>query len=251
MGSACSILQTQKDPDGKMRVLAHGIGKIRINDIQMDDDAPIASVEEINETWETSDELEALMRRVSELSQTVIRHAPMIPDEMQAVVVSMQDPHRLAYMAVTMTRTPAKEQQQILETESATEKLRMALKSLTHEAQVIELGGEIQETIKQQMDKSQREYMLRQQLKAIQQELGESDPHAADTTELRERFEKLNLPEHVIPVVEKALSRLDRISPTSPEYPLARDYLDWLFDYPWNKRSEDTLDLDEAQRILR
>ncbi len=250
MGTACVVIRLGHEEDGSMRILAHGFNKIRVLEIAEEDEAFVARVEVVDEPWEMTDEIQALMRRVVEMCQNIIRQMPMIPDEMQSVAASIENPHRLAYLGVALTRMAAEEQQQLLELESANEKLRKALSALSHEADLIELGSKIQESVTEEMSKAQREHVLRQQLKAIQRELGEADSHSADTTELRERSEKADLPEEVRNVVDKELGRLDRISPASPEYPLVRDYLDWLLDYPWNVRTEDKIDLDEAQRIL-
>jgi len=250
IGTACIVIRLGHEEDGSMRILAHGFSKIRVHEITEEEDTPVARVETIEETWESTDEIQATMRRVVELCQNIIREMPMIPDEMQSVVASIEDPHRLAYLGSALTRMSPDEQQELFEMDAADEKLRKALSALSREIDLIELGSKIQDSVKEEMSKTQREHILRQQLKAIQRELGEADAHSADTTELRERAEKAELPEQVRGVVEKELGRLDRISPASPEYPLVRDYLDWLLDYPWVARTEDALDLDRAQRIL-
>ncbi|MFH1744169.1 MAG: endopeptidase La [bacterium] len=250
IGTMCAVFRLKHEEDGSMKIIAHGFNKIRVTEFTEEQDVLIVRVETLEETWESTDEIQALMRSVSELCQTIVRRMPMIPDEMRAAVASVEDPHRLAYMACTLTHMEPGDLQSLLEMESADDKLRKVLSALTHEMDLIELGSKIQQSVQQEMDKTQREHFLRQQLKAIHRELGEADPHSADTSELRERVEKTELPEHVRPVVARELGRLDRISPASPEYPLVRDYADWLLDYPWSVRTEDKSDLNEAQRVL-
>src|SRR5262249_42900776 len=147
-------------------------------------------------------------------------------------------------------RISTEEKQQLLEQVDVTERLRMLSRILARELEVVQLGTQIQSQVQSEMEKGQREYLLREQLKAIQDELGEGDEQQAEVNELRKRIEDANLPEHALKAAERELSRLERLPPAAAEYGVIRTYLDWLLDLPWNEETEDNLDVDNARKVL-
>ena len=196
-------------------------------------------------------EVEALTRNVQGQFARIIGLAPYLPEELQLAAANVDDPSALAHLVASTMRTiPTEERQLILETVDVEQRLRQISAILNRELEVFELGSKIQSQVQSEMEKGQREYFLRQQLKAIQAELGEGDPEQAEVNELRERLEALTLPEDAQKAADRELSRLERLPQAAAEYGVIRTYLEWIITLPWEAFTEDNLDLENARKVL-
>jgi len=249
-GSAVFIHRMLKFPDGSMRLMVQGMAKLRLKAIQEREPFLKGEVEVVEESEEKDERVEALMRAVVGLYQRMISLTPYIPDELQAAAMSIEEPIRLVYFIATMVRMKPEERQEILEIEGAEEKLKRISAILQREIGLLELGAKIQSQVQEELSKSQREYFLREQLKAIKRELGEEDEVQIEIKEFREKISAANLPEYVRKEAERELSRLEKLPPASAEYGVIRTYLEWLVELPWTKTTEDNLDLERAKRVL-
>ncbi|MBV8598065.1 MAG: endopeptidase La, partial [Actinobacteria bacterium] len=181
----------------------------------------------------------------------IIGLAPYLPEELQLAATNIDDPSALAHLVASTLRTiPTTERQEILDNADVEQRLRQVSAILSREVEVFELGSKIQSQVQSEMEKGQREYFLRQQLKAIQEELGEGDPEQAEIKELRERLDKLTLPEEPKKAAERELSRLERLPSAAAEYGVIRSYLEWILTLPWDTFTDDNLDLDNARKVL-
>src|SRR5581483_4332195 len=176
--------------------------------------------------------------------------APYLPEELQLAVANVHDPGALCNLIASTLRLKTEEKQRLLELADVGERLREVSRILSRELEVFELGTKIQSQVQSELEKGQREFFLRQQLKAIQQELGEADPEQAEVNELRERLAGLDLPEEVRKAADRELARLERLPAAAAEYGVIRTYLDWIATLPWNVTTPDNLDLDRARRVL-
>ena len=184
---------------------------------------------------ELSSELEALTRHIQTTFSTIIEGVPYLPEELQIAVANVDDPEALGHMIAGSLRIKVEEKQALLEEANVTKRLRRLSEILARELEVMELGSKIQSEVQSEMDKTQREYFLREQLKAIQRELGEEDETQAEINELREQIEEAGLPEDVRKQAERELSRLEKLPPAAAEHGVIRTYLEWILDLPWNK----------------
>jgi len=250
VGSAVLIHRMLKFPDGSMRMLAQGATKVVIEKITQDDPFPKAQVRVVEEREEKDERVEALMRAVLGQYQKMISLVPYIPDELQAAAMNIEEPIRLVYFIATMVKMKPEEKQEILELDSAEDKLKKVSAILQREMELLELGTKIQSEVQDKMTKTQREYFLREQLKAIKKELGEEDELQVEIKEFREKMEAANLPDYVMKEAERELSRLEKVPPASAEYGVIRTYLEWLIELPWNRETNDNMDLDRAKKIL-
>jgi len=250
VGSSILIHRMLKSPDGSMRMLAQGLKKIVIAQITQDQPFPKARVEVLHEHEGKNERVEALMRSVLGQYQKMVSLVPYIPDELQAAAMNIEDPIRLAYFICTMIRMDPEQKQQILELESIEDKLKKVSSILQREIELLELGTKIQSEVQDKMTKTQREYFLREQLKAIRKELGEEDEVQVEINEFREKMLAANLPDYVLKEAERELSRLEKLPTASPEYGVIRTYLEWLIELPWNQETKDNMDLSRAKKIL-
>lgn len=246
-GCAIFIHRMMKFPDGTTRLMVQGMAKVRLKELLFKDPYLRGKVEVVEEASERTQVTEALMRAVLGQFQRMTALAPYIPDEVQAVAMAIDDPIRLAYFIATMVRMDPNERQEILEIPTAEGKLRKIAAILAREIELLELGTKIQSQVQQELSKAQREHFLREQLRAIKRELGEEEE---EIKELRERLQQADLPDYVRKEAERELGRLERIHPASAEYGVIRTYIEWLLELPWNKATEDNLDLERAKRIL-
>ena len=195
-------------------------------------------------------ELQALTRNVQRTFSEIIEEIPYLPEELQLAVTNVDDPSALAHLIAGALRIPAAEKQEILEEVNVGTRLRRLSEILARELEVIQLGTQIQSQVQEGIDKGQREYYLREQLRAIQAELGEGDEQQAEINELRERVEAAELPEQARKAADRELGRLERLPPAAAEYGVIRTYMDWLLDLPWNERTTDDLDVKHAREVL-
>jgi ATP-dependent Lon protease len=207
-------------------------------------------VDVIKESVDKSLELEALVRNAINLFQKIVSMAYYLPDELQAVVLNIQDEGKLADFIASNVNFEVKDKQSILEAVDLGERFKILISLLSKEVNVLELGAKIRSQVKTELDKDQREYYLREQLKAIQKELGEEDERAVEKREITEKIKAANMPKEVEEVAFAELDRLSRMSLAAAEYTVSRTYLDWLVSLPWSVQTEDNLKIKSAEKIL-
>jgi ATP-dependent Lon protease len=250
VGVVGSVARMLKVPDGSIRILVQGAQRVRLKRFVAEEPYLIAEIEEEPDILELSSELEALKRNVQSTFQEIIEAVPYLPEELQIAVANVDDPSELAHVIASALRIKTEEKQELLEERDVTKRLRRLSELLARELELISLGSRIQSQVQSEMDRTQREYFLRQQLKAIQDELGEVDETQAEAQELRERVEQADLPEHARRQAERELQRFERLPPQSAEHGVIRTYLEWILDVPWNTSTPDDLDLKKARRVL-
>jgi ATP-dependent Lon protease len=249
MGTVCRILQVGKQPDGVLQVIVEGLVRGAIERVEREDPYFEARVRQQPDTQEKTLEIEALMRGVLSQFERFARYSRSIAPEQYAVVMQAEDPGKLADLVAQHLPLKIEERQQLLEME-AKDRLDLLSQILTREVNILELERKIQNRVRKQMEKSQREYFLKEQMKAIQQELGESDERQSEVAEYKKKIEAANLPDHVKEKALEELNRLEKMPPMVAEAVVVRTYLDWILAVPWSKRTEDRLDITEARTIL-
>ncbi|MFQ6110806.1 MAG: LON peptidase substrate-binding domain-containing protein, partial [Nitrospinota bacterium] len=250
VGTAASILKMFKMPDGSLRLITQGIGRFRISEPLALEPYHRARVEPLKEVRGEGLEVDALKQNVQELFQKLVEESPHMPSELGVLAINIEEPGNLADLVSSYLNITIEDKQQLLESLGVKERLEKVTKFLNSELQLLELQMKIQSQMKEEMDKGQREYYLREQLKAIQKELGEKDERTVEIEELREKIEKAGMPEAVKKEAERELDRLGRIPPQAAEYTVSRTYLDWLVELPWSQSTEDNLDIPAAEKIL-
>jgi ATP-dependent Lon protease len=251
IGTAAIVHKMMRVPDGTLRILVQGVERIRIHEELQREPYLAAAVAAVPDELVESTEVEALTRNVQSQFARVIGLVPYLPDELQLAAANVDDPSALCHLVASTLRVRTEEKQRLLELVIVEERLRQVTKILSRELEVVELGTKIQSQVQSEMEKGQREFFLRQQLKAIQEELGEGDAEQAEINELRERLEALGeLPEEVSKAAHRELSRLERLPPAAAEYGVIRTYLEWILTLPWGQFTEDNLDLEHARTIL-
>jgi ATP-dependent Lon protease len=244
------VARMLKVPDGTIRILVQGTERVRIGDYVADDPYLVARIEPLPDVVEPSAELDALTHNVQRTFSEIIEQIPYLPEELQLAVANVEDPSALTHLIAGALRIPTSEKQELLEQVDVGRRLRRLSQILARELEVIQLGSKIQSEVQSEIEKGQREYYLREQLKAIQQELGEGDEQQAEINELRERIEKAALPEQAQKQAERELGRLERLPPAAAEYGVIRTYLEWIIDLPWSVTTEDNLDMAHAREVL-
>jgi len=251
VGTLAMVHKMIRIPDGTLRILVQGLQRIRLEERVEDDPYLIGKFEVLPDEGEVTPEVEALTRNVQGLFARIIGLAPYLPEELQIAAANVDEPSALAHLVASTLRTiKTEERQDLLETVDVEQRLRKVSAILNRELEVFELSSKIQSQVQSEMEKGQREYFLRQQLKAIQQELGEGDPEQAEVNELRERLTQANLPEEAQKAAERELARLERLPPAAAEYGVIRTYLEWILTLPWSAHTEDNLDLEHAREVL-
>jgi ATP-dependent Lon protease len=250
VGTAAIVHKLIRVPDGTLRILVQGVRRIRLERQVQEEPYLVGDFVEVPEEVEESKELRALTANVQGLFARIIAAVPYLPEELQIAAANVDDPTALSHLVASTMRLKTGEKQQLLETADVAQRLRAISAILSRELEVIELGSKIQSQVQSEMEKGQREYFLRQQLKAIQEELGEGDEQQAEANELRARLAELELPADVRKAAERELSRLEKLPPAAAEYGVIRTYLDWILTVPWSSLTDDNLDLEQARRIL-
>ncbi len=251
-GVAATIMRVFDMPDGSKSVIVQGVRRIRLLEFIKENPYWMARIEELKEKGPEAGDLEidALSLNIKSLFQKMANLAPYITAEQTSMILNIQHPGRIADIAVSSLNISTPEKQEILEILDVKERLKAAHFTLNKVYQTLELGNKIQSEVQDEIGKTQKEYFLREQLKAIQRELGESESGNPEIQELRERITKANMPKEALEVANKELDRLARMSPMAAEYTVSRTYIDWLIDYPWSVRTEDNLNIDAAQKSL-
>jgi ATP-dependent Lon protease len=250
VGVAGVVARMMKVPDGTLRILVHAAQRVELGDFVATDPYLVARITEAPDIVVPSPELEALHRNVQATFSRIIEEVPYLPAELQMAVANLDDPAELGHLIAGALRIKTEEKQRLLEERDVTERLRMLSELLARELELVEIGSRIQSQVQSEMDRGQREYLLRQQLRAIQEELGEVDETQAEAAELRERLEQAGLPEYAWKQAERELQRFERLPPQAAEHGVIRTYLEWLADLPWSKTTEDNLDLEHARKVL-
>jgi ATP-dependent Lon protease len=253
IGTLATVHKVLKQPDGTVRLVVQGLQRIRIAEITQVRPYLVARIAEVPEVAPSAGdlEIEALARNAGSLFRQVVELSPMLPDELATVVQNVTQPDRLAdLIAATLPTLNTDAKQALLETTDVKTRLTSLVAVLTKEAEVLALGSKIQSQVESEVGKSQREYYLREQMKAIQKELGQTDERAQELDDLRSKIEAAGMTEEAQKEALRELDRLSKMPPAAAEYTVARTYLDWLLALPWSKQTTDNLDLAEARRVL-
>jgi ATP-dependent Lon protease len=250
VGTAAQILKMAKTEDNRVQLLVQGLSRFRIKSFQKDQPYLVAEVEHFNDVDHKDNETEALVANLLKQFSRIVQLSPGLPQEMGSMAASIKEPGTLADMVASTINSAPEEKQRVLEIQDSSKRLKAVTKLVHHQLEILELGNKIQSQVKGDMDKRQREYYLRQQLKAIKEELGETDEATVELDEYRAKITEKNLPEEAAKEAERELGRLARMHPSSAEYTVAMTYLDWLTELPWNVNTEDNLDIAKARKVL-
>jgi len=246
IGTVAIVRQMAKGQGG-MRVLVEGVARARAEFLQTEKGYLTALIKPLPEHSERSLEIDAHVRRLQELVDRALSLATGLSPDIRALVTSLDDPLRMGYLLASLLDMKPEDKQRLLEEDSVSIKLDAVATALAREIDVLELKGQIESRAEKEMTDAQKQYVLRQQMKAIQSELGEGD---GEVQELRKRIAEAHLPEPVAAVANREVDRLERMTPAAPEYQMIRTYLDWLLEVPWERRTEDRIDPIEARRVL-
>jgi ATP-dependent Lon protease len=244
------VARMLKVPDGTLRILVQGTQRVELGPYVAEQPYLVARIGELPDIVDDGPELEALTRNVQRTFSEIIEQIPYLPEELQMAVANLDDPAALAHLIAGALRISVEEKQQLLEEVSVVARLRHLSQILARELEVVQLGTQIQTQVQSEIDKGQREFFLRQQMKAIQDELGEGDEQQAEVNELREKIEAAKLPEHAQKAADRELARLEKLPPAAAEHGVIRTYLEWLTELPWAAASEDNLDIAHAREVL-
>jgi ATP-dependent Lon protease len=250
VGVAGMVARMLKVPDGSLRILVQGGHRVRVEEWLGTEPYLTARVSELPDVLEEGPELTALMRNVQQTFSQIIEEVPYLPEELQMAVANLDDPSALSHLIAGALRIGSDERQALLEEVDVARRLRRLSEILARELDIVAIGSKIQSQVNAEMEKGQREWVLRQQLKAIQDELGEQDPSEAEVGELREQLAVLVLPDAVRTQVDRELSRLEKLPQAAAEHGVIRTYLEWMASLPWGKGTEDNLDLQHARAVL-
>ena len=250
VGCAARVLKALKHSSGNYSLILQGLERIRLDDITQSAPYLKAKVGRLNELNSGDDEAEALSMSLRDIAKQVIQLMPELPREAGSLIDSIQAPGALADLVAANLDAPVDEKAALLETVDVKDRIRKVLKLLTRQLEILKMRERINSQIKEEMGKNQREYVLRQQLKAIKEELGEDDGDQGDLDGLEERIAKANLPQEAEQVAKKQLKRLRNMQVGSAEYTVVRTYLDWILDLPWNSQTPDNMDIGAVRRVL-
>ena len=245
-----TVARMMRLPDATLRVLIQGAQRVRVERWLATDPYLVAEIAEAPDVVKHGTELIALMRNVQQTFTNIVGQVPYLPQELQIMVANVEDPSTLSYLIASSLRLRTTEKQALLEELDVGKRLRRLSEILARELEVVTLGTKIQSQVQSELDKGQREYFLRQQLKAIREELGEDDEVQAEVNELRDQLAALALPEEVRKQVDRELGRLQRLAPAMAEHGVVRNYLEWIASLPWDTSTDDNLDLEHARQVL-
>jgi len=249
-GTSAVILKMAKAEDNKAQLILQGLGRFQVEAFTQQDPYFQARINSLKPEWEKDKEMEALMANLTNQYERVVELSSGLTQELVSMARSLEEPDTLADMITSTINSTTQEKQGILETLDIKSRLKKVTELVNYQLEILEIGNKIQSQVKGDMEKQQREYYLRQQLKAIKEELGETDETSAEIDEYREKIKEKNLPEAAAKEAERELNRLSRMHPSSAEYTVALTYLDWIIALPWNESTQDSLDLNQARKIL-
>ena len=250
VGTIATVHRLLRAPDGTVRLLVQGMDRFRLGEFMAEEPYLKAAVHLAPETIEQGLEIDALARNARDQFQQITQLIPSFPEELAGSITSLEDPLQTAYTIANFQRMDLKDAQEILEINSVAEKLKKLIGLLVREGEVLTLGQKIQNEARGEIEKVQREYFLREQMKAIQKELGEKDEQAAEAEEFRKNIEEAKMSEEADKQARRELERLSHLPPAAAEYGVIRTYLDWMVSLPWSKSTEDNLDISHAREIL-
>ncbi|MFQ5989790.1 MAG: endopeptidase La, partial [Candidatus Methylomirabilales bacterium] len=250
VGTAAVIAKMIKLPDGTISIMAQGLDRIHLAEITQTDPYFRARIDPLPDVGDVDKEVEALIVNLRRLFQQAVELSPHLPAELSILALNIDEGGMLADMVASNLNLSVEEKQEVLEATEIKRRLRRVTERLTAQLEALELSSQIQAQVKAGMEKGQREYYLREQLKAIQQELGEGDERTQEVEELRRRIEETPLPDEVREVALKELGRFSRMPPAAAEYSVVRTYLEWILELPWLRGTEDRLDIAAAEQIL-
>ena len=250
VGASAMILKMAKVEEDKAQLLLQGVSRFEITEYTEEKPYLQARVKELSNSWDKDKEIEALMANLVTQYQQIVELSSGLPPEIVSMAKSLEEPDILADMITSTINSTTPEKQKILETLDVKERLNEVTRMVNYQLEILEMGNKIQTQVKGDMDKQQREYYLRQQLKAIREELGETDDANVEINEYKTKIAEKDLPDVVKKEAERELGRLSKMHPSSAEYSVVLTYLDWITELPWNESSKDNLDLAKAEKIL-
>ncbi|MBI2354342.1 MAG: endopeptidase La [Deltaproteobacteria bacterium] len=250
IGTLCRVNQLKKVGDGRFKVTLEGINRLRILHTERHGEVTMANCEVVREFVEKNLVSDALVQSLNALLKIALSYGKPLPDDVMKMIDYIDNPARLSDLVALYVNLPLPDLQELLETVDPLERLKKVYVHLTNEVQRLQVKSEVASEVNRKVGKNQKEYILREQMKHIQEELGEEDPRVADMNELRRRIEEAGLPEEVKKIADTEIKRLERINPASPEYTVSRTYLDYLAGMPWSKSTTDSLDMVRAEEIL-
>jgi ATP-dependent Lon protease len=252
VGTSAMILKMAKTPENRTQLLVQGLGRFRIKSLVQAEGKAFfqAEVEHLTEDASQNTEIEALMTNIVNLFARVVQASPTLPAEVVYMAQSIKEAGTLADMIASSINATADEKQKVLELQPVADRLKEVTRIVNKQLEILELGKKIQDQVKEDMDKKQREYYLREQLKAIRTELGEKDEATTEVETYRAKVSEANLPPEAAKEAERELERLGRMHPSSAEYTVATTFLDWLTGLPWHKATKDNLDIKKARKVL-
>jgi len=250
IGTIAMVHRLLRAPDGTIRLIVQGLERVRIHEFTALTPYLKARISTAPEIQEDSLEMEALMRNATELFRRLVDLVPYIPEELLLAATNVEEPRQLVYLIATSMRLDIADAQEILEIDDVKDKLLKLTIILNRELEVLELGKKIQSEAQSEMEKMQREFFLREQVKAIQRELGEGDEQAMEVEEFRQKIEAAGMPEEAEKEARRELDRLSKLPTAAAEYSVIRTYLDWLTSLPWQVKTEDNLDISHARQIM-
>jgi len=249
IGTACVILKLNKGEEGTV-VVVQGLSRIQILSITQREPYLKVSIKEVQEIIRKGKRIDAMALGIQNSFEEIIRLSPHLPQELLSIARGIEQPGTLADMVTSVLNLDLGKKQEVLEALDIKERLKKASLFLSEEVELLRISKKIQDQVRKGIDKSQKEYYLREQLRAIQKELGLEKEVATEVEELRVKLQKKGLPEYVMKAAEEELSRLAKMAPSSPEYVVSRTYIQWILDLPWTQSTKDRLDIKRAERIL-
>ena len=250
VGTIATVHRLLRAPDGTIRLLVQGLERFRLGEFVQEEPYLKAKIHVAPETVETGLEIDALARNARDQFQQIVGLIPSFPEELAQSILGIEEPLQTVYTIANFQRIDLVDAQQLLETDSVSEKLRKLVGLLVREVEVLTIGQKIQNEARGEIEKVQRDYFLREQMKAIQKELGERDEQAAEAEEFRKKIEAAKMPEEAEKMARRELERLERLPTAAAEYGVIRTYLDWLVTLPWSAQTDDNLDIAHARQVL-
>ncbi len=250
IGTAGKIVRMLRFPDQTLRILVQGLERIRIKEFVQTKPYYTAEIEIIKDVVENDNELKALVNNAIKLYQELVSLSPYLPEDLSTIILNIEDPAKIADFIASNMKMDTKNRQKLLETFNVKERFKIIISLLSKELDVLKLGEELRNKIKGEMEKVQRDFLLREQLKAIKKELGEESEEENVIKTLEKRLKKTKMNEEAKKVAREQLDRLRIIPPQSAEYTVIRTYIEWLLDLPWDIETEDNLDINRAKKIL-
>ena len=248
-GTLATVMKIFDMPDNSKSAIVKGIRRVKLGTVTSDTPYFKATIDELSETLYPFEELNKLCSTLKKLFSNLIDIAPYLSEEQTNILINIKDPSQISDKAISVINIPTKEKQEILEKLDVKDKIKFTIKIINSEIQRLELGDKIQADVQGEISKSQKEYYLREQLRAIKKELGDEDS-SLELDELKEKIDKIKMSDEATKVANKELKRLQKIPTHSPEYTVTRTYLDWLIELPWEKESNDNEDIKHASKVL-